>query len=210
VLILAGVPFEDERINHSQWAELKPKTPYGQLPIVTMTNDDGSEPIVRAQSTALMRWLASEYAPDTLYPRSNLYEIEEAMGVLDDMMSSWAPGFYMAMRPQTYGYPEGHEKTDEGKKLIRELREKYVYERMPELLKHLERLLAKHNNQFLASSSGPTIADCLAVPMLRSFTRGYIDFVPATCLDAYPVIVEYIKRFCALEQVKGRYDSGIH
>jgi len=109
-----------------------------------------------------------------------------------------------------YGYPEGYKKTDEGTKLIQELHEKWVQESLPEHLKHLESLLAKHNNQFLASTSGPTIADCLAIPMFRSFTGGKVNLVPDTILDAHPAFVGYIKHFCALDQVKGHYNSGIH
>jgi len=73
------------------------QTLYCQIPIVTLTNDDGSGLVVRAQSTALVRWLATECASDTLYPKSNLYEIKEAIGVLDDMMNSLKPCFYMGM-----------------------------------------------------------------------------------------------------------------
>jgi len=84
-------------------------------------NDDRSELVIRVQSMALVRWLATECASDTLYPKSNLYEIKEAIGVLDDMMNSWQPCFSVAMPPQMYGYPEGHQQTDKGKKLIQEL-----------------------------------------------------------------------------------------
>uniref|UniRef100_A0A0N5B0A5 glutathione transferase n=1 Tax=Syphacia muris TaxID=451379 RepID=A0A0N5B0A5_9BILA len=51
----AGVPFEDERIQVDQWPALKPKMPFGQLPVLTV---DGK---VIAQSGAICRYLAREF-----------------------------------------------------------------------------------------------------------------------------------------------------
>ena len=50
----AGVEFEDDRIKFPQWQELKPTTPHGTLPIMTI--DDG--PVI-TQSQAMLRYAAS-------------------------------------------------------------------------------------------------------------------------------------------------------
>ena len=47
---IGGVEFEDVRVNFPDWAALKPKTPFGQLPFM---NIDDAEPV--AQSGAMLR-----------------------------------------------------------------------------------------------------------------------------------------------------------
>nr|WEU54067.1 glutathione s-transferase sigma-2 [Protohermes costalis] len=47
-----GIDYEDERISPEKWAELKPKTPFGKLPVLEI---DG-QPM--AQSYAIARYLA--------------------------------------------------------------------------------------------------------------------------------------------------------
>ncbi|GMR44801.1 hypothetical protein PMAYCL1PPCAC_14996, partial [Pristionchus mayeri] len=52
---LAGVPFEDVRVPHADWPALKPKTPFGQMPLLEV---DG-KPL--PQSYAINRYLAKEF-----------------------------------------------------------------------------------------------------------------------------------------------------
>lgn len=206
-LTLAGIPFEDERVSFADWKDVKPKAPFGQLPYLKCDYEDGSEPVFRTQSLGILRGIAQEYAPD-LY--LDVFAVEEAIGIVDDMMDKFIPSMYISMRPAVYGHPVDIAQTEEGKKTIKNMRERFVNQELPIYLKQLESLLARKNNKFLASTDKPSIADCYAVPSLRSFTRGYLDHIPANCLDNHPLIVEYIKRFCALPEIQGRYTSGIH
>ena len=206
-LTLAGIPFEDERITFAEWKEAKPKAPFGQLPYLKLDKEDGSEPVVRTQSLGILRGLAREYAPDFYL---DVFAVEEAIGIVSDMMDKFIPSMYISMTPAVYGYPEDIAQTEEGKQTIKAMRERFLSQELPVYLKHLETLLARNGNQFLASSDKPSIADCYAIPSLRSFTRGYLDHIPANSLDDYPLIVEYIKRFCALPEIQGRYTSGVH
>ena len=54
----AGVQFEDVRFTSEQWAEFKPKTPYGVMPVLDIDGKivGGSMPIVR--------YLARQYGLD--------------------------------------------------------------------------------------------------------------------------------------------------
>lgn len=206
---LAGVDYEDVRIKGADWKDLKPKMPYGQLPILQV-GEDGP---MQTQSMAILRWVGSSKSA-SLYPAADpqtMYAIEEALGVLDDLKASWAPCLYISMKPHVYGHDESLKGTDELKSKVKAMRETWVKDTFPVFAGYLEGLLAKNDNQWLASSgSGPTIADCVAVPFLRSFTKGHVDHVPTTLLDGHPKLVDYVKRFCALPAIQGRYKDGLH
>jgi glutathione S-transferase len=201
-LVLSGTPFEDERVAFPEWAALKPTTPYGQLPLLTVDEK------LYTQSKAMLRWVGSTCS-ETLYPADKLLEVEEAIGLLEDMTAAWTPSFYMGMAPTKYGYPAEYSKTEEGLKKIMEMRSAFVEKQMPMYLTYFENLLAKHDGKWLVAGDEPTIADCLTVATLRNFSRGHIDGVPTTCLDTHPKVVEYIKNFCALKPIQGRYTNGI-
>ncbi|XP_050494953.1 glutathione S-transferase-like [Bombus huntii] len=51
----ASIPFEDERIKKDVWPEIKPLTPYGQLPMLVADRRKV------AQSTAICRYFAKQY-----------------------------------------------------------------------------------------------------------------------------------------------------
>jgi glutathione S-transferase len=208
-LVLAGVDFEDERVVFADWPAKKPTTPYGQLPLMTIEGIDDTQPVrIRTQSGAMLRYVGAELS-ETLYPKSKLFDIEEAIGVFEDMDKSWGPSLYMGMRPANFGYPDGFQNTDDGKALIARMRTAWVQNTLPTHLTHLTALLERNDGQWLASTEAPTIADCKAVVFLRALTRGHMDHVPVNCLETHPKIIDYLQRFCALEPVKGRYTNGV-
>jgi len=92
-LKVSGTDFEDDRIAFKDWKELKTKMPYGQLPVMVI---DGGRTMT--QSMAMLRYIGSKYST-TLYPSEKMYEIEEAMGVVDDAKRSWTPCLYLGMAP---------------------------------------------------------------------------------------------------------------
>jgi glutathione S-transferase len=202
-LALAGQEFEDVRVSFADWKDLKPKTPYGQLPLMNI--DDGP---VQTQSGAMLRWVGTACS-ETLYPRDKVYAIEEAMGVVGDLISAFQPCLYMAMSPQKYGRPEGFQTTEEGKELIKTMRENFVKNDLPNFLGRIEGLLEKGGTQWIAGTDEPTIADCFAIPQLRNLTRGYLDHIDPKSLETHPKVMEYVKRFCDLPQIKGRYSTGL-
>lgn len=200
-LVLSKVDFEDERVEFANWKDIKPTLPFGQLPVMTINNG----PMI-TQSKALLRHVGASYS-DTLYPPDQLLPIEEAIGVVEDFQLA----IRRVMAGQKMGFPDGFYDTDEGKAVMKQLREQFVADDIPKFIQFFIYLLQKNNNKWLASSGEtPTIADCYAIPILRSCTRGTMDYIPATCLDSYPEIVDYIKRFCALEPIQGRYNNGIY
>ena len=203
-LLLSRTPFEDHRVAFPDWPAMKPTTPNGQLPIMTL--EDGT---VRAQSKAMLRWVGTTKS-STLYPQEKLFDIEEVIGIVEDLQRAFTPAQYMGSRPSAFGHPDGFQSTDEGKKLVQSMRQKFIDEELPKFIKCLTDRLEKHGGPFLVAGTEPTIADCVAVPALRAFTKGHIDYVDTNCLEAYPAIVKYIQNFCALEPIKGHYTDGLH
>ena len=204
-LALAGKEYEDDRVKFPDWKELKPKTPYGQLPVMTIDDD----PTMKTQSSAMLRWVGKTFS-DTLYPDDKLFDIEEAIGLVEDFKRAWNPNLYIGMRAESFGHPEGFSKTDEGKELVKKMRTTFVKEELPKWLGFLEGWLNRTDDgsKFLVGSE-PTIADCQLIPVLRSLTRGHVDHVDTKCLESNPKIVSYVKRFCDLPSIKGRYENGI-
>lgn len=73
ILAQAGVQFEDKRVTKEEWLELKPKTPYGVLPVLEF---DGK---VLAGSKPIARYLAEKHG----LAGSNDFENAEIAGILD-------------------------------------------------------------------------------------------------------------------------------
>lgn len=190
-LKLAGVPFKDNRVKFPEWAELKPKTKYGQMPFMLA---DGEE---LYQSGALLRW-AGQMGNGTLYPASTdptlCRKIEEMLGLADDLQRAWTPALYMGMgRHTSYGYPSEWPDKDA---TVKALREKFVAEELPKYMAFVTDALSSSGG-FICGPT-PTIADCQLIPQLTYFTRGVADYVPKDCLDKYPAVTAYIARFKAL------------
>jgi len=202
---LAGIPFEDDRVKFQEWKELKPKTPHGKLPLLQI--DDGE---VKTQSGAILRYAASIDPTGTLYPQDKLFEIEECIGLIADMQTSCTPKMYIGMNPQAFGHAEGLSKTDDGKALIEKMRKEWIEKELPAFLSHIEAKLEKNGGAFMCGGDKPTIVDCNLVPVLRNFTKGHLDHVDPECVrKSSPKLAEYVERFCALPQIKGRYTSGL-
>ena len=199
-LTLTGTPFEDERVPFKEWQTRKPTTKYGQMPILTV---DGTE---YYQSGAMLRWVGANCGDGSLYPVDDpwkMYDVDEMIGLVDDLAKAWMPGLYMGMRPSTFGYPEDWPE-EQKKAKVKEMREKFVSDPtlLPQYLKYFSARLAK--TPFLCGEK-PTIADLRLLPQLRYFQKGTADFVPKTVLDAHPYITQYITRMLALPPIKAWY-----
>jgi prostaglandin-H2 D-isomerase / glutathione transferase len=89
-LHLAGVEFEDVRVKNTDWAALKPTTPFGSMPILELP---GRPPL--AQSNAILVYLGRSHG---LHP-SDLFEAarhEAMMSFVEDARHAIAPTLRMA------------------------------------------------------------------------------------------------------------------
>lgn len=201
-LILSNIDFEDVRVKKEDWPNMKSKMPYEQLPIMSI---DSGEP--RGQSGAMLRYAATLNPDKNMYPMDKIYDVEEALGLLEDMQKSFAIIYYIAVRPEKYGYPEGYHQTEEGMDKVKKMRLEWVSETLPKYLGYLSDMIDRNGGKWLVSGENPTIADCRAVPYFRAMTGGFIDHIDPGCLETHPKIIEYVNRFCSLPEIKDRYSS---
>lgn len=95
--------------------------------------------------------------------------------------------------------------------MIGDMVESFVKVTLPRFLGYIQTLLERNEYTWIATSRDPSIADCMAVTILRSLTLGdVVPQVPKDCLNDFPIIVAYVKRFCSLPQVATRYTNGLH
>ena len=92
LLAYGGIKYEDCRLTPAfqdpkEWSELKPKTPYGSLPLLEW---DGT---VIAQSMAVARFIAREVG---LAGRCNMEsaQIDEIIDAINDMVNAGARAFF--------------------------------------------------------------------------------------------------------------------
>ena len=204
---IAKIPFTDDRVSFEQWPSIKPTTPYGQLPVLHLA--DGTE---LAQSDAILRYIGrcarDEGAAPHLYPKGGETAVDEAIALVDDMLTSWRSCLYIGMNPSALGHEcddgsefKGSAKHDE---ITKRMRETWMRDEFPKYCGFFAKRF-ENGQQWLCPGDAPTLADCALVPALRRFSSGGIDYVDAACLDAYPEIKAYYERFHAIPEVKEWY-----
>ncbi|GBG30260.1 Glutathione S-transferase [Hondaea fermentalgiana] len=204
-LVLNGVDFEDVRLTESEWQDLKPKTKFGQIPLMEL--EDGS---VYAQSYALLN-MAAKMGAAKLIPQDPVDQlrVDEALHLADDIFRSFEPALFIALEPEKYGRPKDFPDTDEGKATIKAMREKWVAEELPKLMKMVTALLeANGADGFLATKKVPSIADCHMVSLLRTFQHGgYFKGFPQSNLDDFDTVTAYMGRFLSIPEISAWYSK---
>ncbi|ESO99822.1 hypothetical protein LOTGIDRAFT_238691 [Lottia gigantea] len=174
LLTAAGQPFEDVRYTKEQWAEFKPKTPFGQLPCLEV---DGK---LYGQSNAINSYLARQFG---LYGKNDLdaLQIDVVVGVQNDFATVMIKIFY---------------ESDEAKK--KELREKLAKEDAPKFLGNFEKLL-QDNGYYVGNSV--TLAEIAVNDILEYLLMENPDVLKSypkltqmrKNLEAHPKIGPYLK-----------------
>jgi len=193
--IMSGTEFEDKRVTFEEWGALKESTPYGQLPILEV---DGK---VWTQSFAMLRY-AGKLGDGSLYRADKQFEIEEVLGLHEDMAKAFTPALYIGMRPAMLGHEFAN---DEEKKVkVQAMREKFVAEDLPKFMGFYTKILEAAGGAFFCGSE-ITIADLAILPQVRYFKKGVADHIPATCVDDYPVVNAWLDRMMETPQIKAWY-----
>jgi len=122
IFAAAGVQYEDIRLDSEKWQALKPKTPFGQIPILEV---DG---VTLAQSYAIARFLARKF---NLAGKTELEQAKVDM-VIDCLEDTVKPLFAFLFE------------ADEAKKNA--LKKKFIEEQIPASFVLLENLLKTNHN----------------------------------------------------------------
>lgn len=196
-LVLTGTEFEDNRINFPDWEAMKPSTPYGQLPIMEI---DGK---VMTQSYAMLRYVGKTMGGGKLYPDDKFFDIEETIGLHEDLARAWSPAMYVGMRPANLGYEFAND--DEKKAKTQSMREKFAKDDLPKFLGFLSQKLEKTGAFFCGSEV--TIADLAILPQIRYFKKGVADYVDPTIVDQFPVVNAWVDRMLAIPELAKWYEA---
>lgn len=163
--------FEDNRVNDfEEWKKIKPTTPMGQMPVLEVTENDGTK-FILSQSITCARFLANRFN----MTGSNEYEKAEA--------DQWADLSLDLFNANVKIYFE----KDETKKA--DLKEKYLSETIPNALKLFEAKLNKTNTSYLVGNKLTwadlylhNTIDNLALPLYK---------IRDVTLDKYPLIKKH-------------------
>ncbi|GAC1353218.1 MAG: hypothetical protein NVS3B20_27150 [Polyangiales bacterium] len=159
-LHVAGVPFEDVRIQREEWPALKPKTPFGSLPILEMPG----RPVL-AQSNAILVLIGRLHG---LHPKDD-YEAarhEAMMQHVEDLRAHVSP---------TMRIKDGGEK--------KRAREELAATFLPAWGSFAEKQIGE--GPFFGGAA-LQVVDLKVHMVLRWFQGGALDHIPTTVFDGFP------------------------
>ncbi|XP_013195571.2 glutathione S-transferase 2 [Amyelois transitella] len=126
LLAYGGQEFEDNRIPADKWPEFKPKTPFGQMPLLVINGKQ------YAQSTAISRYLGRKYGIAGADVEED-FEIDQNVELLHDLRAKAAQVQY-----------------EDDAAIKAKKHEKYTREVYPNLLKKLDEIIRKNNGHLAA------------------------------------------------------------
>lgn len=159
-LHVAGVDFEDERVKRGEWPALKPKTPFGSLPVLQLPG----QPAL-AQSNAILVLVGRRYG---LHPKDDFEAArhEAVMHYVEDLRANVSPTMRL---------------TDEVAK--KAAREQLATAYLPTWAKNVEEQIG--DGPFFGGAA-LQVVDLKLYVIVRWFRSGVLDHIPATVLEGYP------------------------
>ncbi len=180
-LHIGGVPFEDRRVPFAEWPALKPKTPFGAIPVLKV---DGQE---LAQSNAINRYVGRLTG---LYPDDPLQAAfcDEVMDAVEDISVEVIRTFSI---------------TDEAEK--KKQRQALAEGPLRFSLERLQRRLEARGGEWFADGR-LTVADLKVFLWIRHLKSGQLDYLPTDLPDRVaPLLVKHFERVRAHPKVKAYY-----
>ena len=157
-LTLAGVPFEDRRINRPQWVELKPHVPYGALPVLE------HEGRTLPQSSAILRFVGRSHGMHPADPWVAA-EHDALMESVEDLRNK-VPGRGLS---------------DEEKKTARE-------EFAAGWLSRWAATVSARIVGPFVEGDAINVVDLKLYTILRAYLKGGYDHIPASVLEPHPAL----------------------
>jgi glutathione S-transferase len=177
-LFLAGIPFEDERLQNPQWKERQASTPFGALPVLTV---EGHAPI--AQSNAILRLVGSQnglHPPDAWEAARH----EALMGAVEDMRGRLGP---------TGRIQDPAER--------KRAREEFAQNYLRDWAAHVE----KQIREPFIGGAAIHVADLKLFVAQTPIRKGTMDHVPASILEALPKLTRHYEAVKSYPRVVAWY-----
>jgi len=159
-LHLAGIEFDDVRIARADWPALKPKTPFGTLPVFELPGKTAL-----SDTNAILVYIGRRAG---LHPKDD-YDAafhETLMGYAEDLRHKVGPTMRI---------------TDEAEK--RAAREELALNYLPDWGRNVEKLLGAHP---FVGGAEINVVDIKLYMIVRWFASGSVDYIPATVFDHCP------------------------
>ncbi|MGA2447865.1 MAG: glutathione S-transferase family protein [Polyangiaceae bacterium] len=159
-LHIAGVDFEDVRLQRADWPALKPTMPFGAVPVLEWPG----RPAL-AQTNAILVFVGREYG---LHPAENFEAArhEAMMGYVEELRAAVSPTVRIA---------------DEAEK--KKVREGLVASLLPTWGANVERQI--QGGAFFGGAK-LSVVDIKLHMAVRWFASGTLDYIPATVFSAFP------------------------
>lgn len=166
-LSIAGIPYEDDRVQFTEWE--RRKAPFGALPLLEV---DGR---TLAQSNAINRYvgkLANLYQSDPWQAAL----CDEAMEAVEDIIRRIVPTMFL---------PEEEKKTQ---------RKALVESPLPFYLSRFQQRLEMQGGRYFAGDR-LSVTDLKVFCMIRQLKSGALDYVPTDLPDRFaPKLVDHYER----------------
>lgn len=179
-LKMAGITFEDQRVNMQQWAQVRPQMPFQALPVLFVDGEAIS------QSNAINRYVGKLCG---LYPQDALQALrcDEIMDAVEDITAKFSTTFNM---------PDVEKKA---------AREKIVAGPLQMYLHALENKLKQQGGEFFCANS-LSMADLKILVLCRYLGSGILDYVPQDVVaSTAPLLHAHYQRMLALPVVAAHY-----
>ncbi len=176
-LTIAGVDFDDDRINPKTWSDRKATTPHGALPVLTI---DGR---TLAQSNAILAFIGRHH---------DLHPTDPWRAAEHEALMEYVEELRYKLSDATVSEPEDAKKTS---------REAFANGYLKLWASAVE---SQIKGPFLDGEQ-INVADIKVAGVVGWFRRGGVDYIDPTYFDAYPKIIALQEGLLADPRVKAWY-----
>lgn len=181
-MIIGEIPFVDDRVKSTKWAELKPKTPLGSLPVAEI---DGEQMV---QSVALLRYVGRL---TNLYPKDafKALQVDQVIETVQDFFSSLF----------TY------KGTDKSK--FKSARETALANASERYWGGCQRIIERISDGPYVLGEELSIADLVIAAMYTLLRYDYLEHIPRDALDKYEKMKAIFDKVIAIPRVRAYYEE---
>lgn len=157
-LHVAGIPFIDDRIDRKDWPDIKPDTPYGELPVIEFAGEG-----TLAQSNAILGLIGQRYG---LLPANDFAAAQHCaiLNAVEDLTTRIVLTIKI-------------EDTEEKRKAREQLAGGYM--------KNWALSMEKQIQGPLVAGDQISVADIKLFVLLNWVRQGILDYIPANYFDRY-------------------------